>query len=525
MAKRFSFSNVYVISFIATLGGLMQGFDVASMSAIIGTNQYKTYFDKPDAVLQGGITASMAGGSLIGAIATNLTADRFGRRDSLAIGCVVWIIGCAVMASVQDVPQLIIARVINGFAVGIFSCQAPLYIAEISKPDRRGRLIAFQNWMIGWGTLIIYFVSYGTSFLDSNASFRIPWGLQLIPAVVMLSCIPFMPRSPRWLASQDRWEEAHDVLALLHARSNHLDPLVLTELRQIKEKIFLERDYGSTSWAELFKRRNIMRTGAAVCTHLWSQFSGNNALMYYIVYIFQMAGINGNQQLVSGAIQYCISVGVQVFSFAFMDHYRRRWALMAGSLLLCTWLFAAAGLMATNGHSVPGGLNGVPSVTWVVDKPAASKAIIACAYLFVASYALTWGPIGWVYPSEVLPMYIRSRATSIGVGVNWVGNFALTFFTPPAFQNIQWRTFIIFGVFNVASFFHVFLFFPESKKKTLEEMDEVFAQSIWAFKIKYQNSRLQDDVEVMKKHVNAAAADFEQDIEDLDVAAKSDERV
>lgn len=169
-----------------------------------------------------------------------------------------------------------------------------------------------------------------------------------------------------------------------------------------------------------------------------------------------MAGISGNRQLVSGSIQYCISVGVQVFSFILMDRYRRRWALMTGSALLATFLFTAAGLMATYGRPYPGGLNNVKSVTWVVENSGASKAIIACAYLFVASYALTWGyvhpavlqrnstnvspsPIGWLYPAEVLPLYIRSKATSIGVGVNWVGNFALTFFTPPAFQHIQWR--------------------------------------------------------------------------------------
>ncbi|KAF7197453.1 High-affinity glucose transporter [Pseudocercospora fuligena] len=509
--KQFQFRNVYLISGLATLGGLMQGFDVASMSAIIGTQQYKTYFNKPGSVLQGGITASMAGGSLLGSIATNLTGDRFGRRDSLAIGCVVWIIGCVLMAAVQNVAMLIVSRMINGFAVGMFSCQAPLFIAEISKPERRGRLIAFQNWMIGWGTLIIYFISYGTSFIDGNASFRIPWALQMVPAIVMLACIPFMPRSPRWLATKDRWEEAHDVLASLHARGDRYNPVVLAEMHQIKEKILYERDTGSTSWLELVKAKNIMRVQCAICAHLWSQFSGNNALMYYIVYIFQMAGTNGNRQLIAGAIQYCISVGVQVVSFTFMDQYRRRWALMAGSTLLFTWLFAAAGLMANYGHAVPGGLNGVPSVTWVVDNGAASKAIIACAYLFVASYQLTWGPIGWVYPSEVLPMYIRSKTTSIGVGVNWVGNFALTFFTPPAFQNIQWRTFIIFAVFNVTSLFHVFLFFPESKGKTLEEMDEgVFAQSIWAFKIKHTQSRLVEDVAEVQKDVGAAAADLEQ---------------
>lgn len=132
--------------------------------------------------------------------------------------------------------------------------------------------------MIGWGTLIIYFISYGTSFVDSNASFRIPWALQMIPALIMLAFIPLMPRSPRWLASKDRWEEAHDVLALLHAKGDRMDPLVLAELQQIKEKIFFERDTGSTSWLELVKPRNVMRTQAAVCAHLWSQFSGKSSM-------------------------------------------------------------------------------------------------------------------------------------------------------------------------------------------------------------------------------------------------------
>lgn len=102
--------------------------------------------------------------------------------------------------------------------------------------------------------------------------------------------------------------------------------------------------------------------------------------------------------------------------------------------------------------------------------------------------------------------------------MNWIGNFALAFFTPPAFEHIQWRTFIIFGVFNVASLFHVFLFFPETKKKTLEEMDEVFAQSIWAFKIKYTPSRLVEDIEQVRKDVDGAIAD----IEELEETAKHD---
>lgn len=145
------FSNVYLVSALTTIGGLIQGFDVSSMSAIIGTNEYKTYFNKPDAILQGGITASMAGGSLLGSLISSWTSDHFGRRDSLFIACVIWLIGSILMCAVQNVPMLIVSRVINGFSVGILTSQAPILIAEISLPHQRGRLISLQQWMITWG--------------------------------------------------------------------------------------------------------------------------------------------------------------------------------------------------------------------------------------------------------------------------------------------------------------------------------------------------------------------------------------
>jgi MFS family permease len=119
----------------------------------------------------------------------------------------------------------------------MLTSQGPIYIAEISTPALRGRLISFQQWMITWGILIMYFVSYGTSFVQSTASFRIPWGLQMIPPIILCIATRCMPRSPRWLASKDRWEEATEVLARLHAHGDQLDPLVIAEVQEIREKI------------------------------------------------------------------------------------------------------------------------------------------------------------------------------------------------------------------------------------------------------------------------------------------------
>lgn len=142
---------------------------------------------------------------------------------------------------------------------------------------------------------------------------------------------------------------------------------------------------------ELFNSRNFIRVHCALFTHIWAQYAGINAMMYYIVYIFEMAGLTGNQNLLSASIQYIINVVMTVPALLFMDKLPRRQVLMVGSFLMAVWLFTEAALMARYGHHVPQGLNGSSSVTWVVENDKASKAIIACSYLFVATYAPTWG--------------------------------------------------------------------------------------------------------------------------------------
>ncbi|CAG8933155.1 unnamed protein product [Penicillium salamii] len=494
-------SNVYIVSGLATIGGLIQGFDVSSMSAIIGTDQYKSYFHKPNPVAQGGITASMAGGSLLGSLFSSWTSDRYGRRDSLFIACILWLIGSTLMCAVQNVAMLIVSRIINGFAVGILTSQGPILIAEISLPHQRGRLLSLQQWMITWGILIMYFISYGSSFMSTNAVFRLPWGLQMIPAIVLLVFLPLMPRSPRWLATQDRWEEAVEILARLHAKGDTLDPIVIAQTAEIRDKI---EQYQSTSWMEVFNSRNIIRVHCGIFTHIWSQLSGTNAMMYYIVYIFQMAGLTGNNALLSATIQYVINVVMTLPALIFIDRLPRRRLFIAGALGMAVLQFTQAGIMASYGELVPGGLKGSPTVTWRVTNGKASKAVIACSYLFIAVYAPTWGPLGWAYPPEIIPLYIRSKSVSLATFFNWACNFALTFFTPPGFQNIQWKIYCVFGTFCTVAAFHVFLLFPETCGKSLEEMDEVFNnQSIWVYKTKHVPSRLAADIEQAKEDLSS----------------------
>jgi MFS family permease len=229
-------------------------------------------------------------------------------------------VGSAIVCSAINIPMLIVGRFINGFSVGICSAQVPVYITEIAPPNRRGRLVSLQQWAITWGIMIMYFICYGCSFVKGNASFRIPWGLQMIPAAALFPGLWYQPESPRWLFRKGRETEAKDVLVLLHGNGNPDSPFVFAELQQIRDSVEEERKHADASWSELFASRMINRTLIGVSTQIWSQLTGMNVMvghklhqsftglftpvsslwlaladsiqMYYITYVFSMAGLS-----------------------------------------------------------------------------------------------------------------------------------------------------------------------------------------------------------------------------------------
>lgn len=150
--------------------------------------------------------------------------------------------------------------------------------------------------------------------------------------------------------------------------------------------------------------------------------------MYYITYLFGMAGLKGNNNLVASSIQYVINVFMTIFALIFVDRWGRRLPLLVGAFFMALWLFINAGLMAHFGHRAPpGGVNNVPEESWEISGPA-SKAVIACTYLFVASFAPTWGPVSWIYPPELFPLRVRGKAVALCTAANWIMNFALSKF-------------------------------------------------------------------------------------------------
>jgi len=196
--------------------------------------------------------------------------------------------------------------------------------------------------------------------------------------------------------------------------------------------------------------------------------------VYYITYVFRMAGLSGNNLLTSSSIDFVINVVMTIPALLYVDRWGRRPTLLVGAALMMTWQFAVGGLLASRGtYAGPHGVDGIPEASYSITGPA-SKAVIACSYLFVASYAPTWGPVSWIYPPELYPLRVRGKAVALATSANWAFNFALGYFVPPAFVSIQWRAYMIFGCFCAAMFIHVFFMFPETAGKTLEEVEELF---------------------------------------------------
>jgi len=195
-------------------------------------------------------------------------------------------------------------------------------------------------------------------------------------------------------------------------------------------------------------------------------------MMYYVVYVFEGAGLTGTRaNLIASSVQYVLNVVMTVPAIMYIDKWGRRPLLLIGTLFMGFWLFLVGGLQGSMGHwELIGG-----SRVWVITgHQAGTKGIIVCSYFFVCSFAITMGPVSWTYPAEIFPMRVRAKAVALSTAANWIFNFALAWVVPPGLATIAWKVYFIFGTFNFAAFIHIFFCFPETAGRTLEEIEEVF---------------------------------------------------
>lgn len=232
------------------------------------TQQYIDFFDNPSGVVQGAIGSALAAGSVAGSAIAGPLSDRFGRRDSIMFACIFWLVGTSVQVAANGRGTLIAGRVLNGFTVGVTSSQVPVYLAEIAPAERRGSIVIIQQLAVEVGILVMYFVGFGCSFIPGPASFRTAWAIQFVPCALLLLGLPFLPRSPRWLAKVGRDREALHTLASIQAGGNVDDPLVVAEWEEIVATMNAELEAGR-GWRKFVKGGMWKRTLAGMSVQAW----------------------------------------------------------------------------------------------------------------------------------------------------------------------------------------------------------------------------------------------------------------
>ena len=434
--------NGYLIksTIVAALGGLLFGFDTVVISGT--TDALTKTFSLSDWFL--GVTvASALVGTILGAMFAGVPGDRWGRRDSLRVMAVLYLVSALGSAFAWNWYALIFFRVIGGLGIGGSSVLGPMYIAEIAPAQWRGRLVGLFQFNIVFGILLAYLSNYliGTASFGAD-EWRWMLGISAVPAAAFLVLLFGIPRSPRWLVKKRRISEAREVLRLTGEENYEV------ELQDIVTSIDAEHGHGDEP---LFSRKYRVPIFLAVTIGIFNQFSGINAILYYSSYIFQQAGFSkdsGNLQSV--AIGFTNLVFTMI-AMSVIDRIGRKTLLLLGSVGLTVTLAGVAAVFYT--HQYEGLL------VWLLIG-------------FIASFAFSQGAVIWVYLSEVFPNRVRAKGQSLGSLSHWFMNALISLTFPRVASFSRAAPFALFAVMMVVQFFVVMATYPETKGVTLEEMQK-----------------------------------------------------
>ncbi len=432
--------NLLFATVVSALGSFLFGFDTAVIS---GTTKFITqYFSLTDATL--GITVSMAlWGTVVGSIIVGKPGDLYGRRAMLLTTGAAYFVSAIGSALATGWYTLLVFRFLGGIAIGAASVMAPMYIAELAPGRLRGRLVAVSQFNIVIGILVAFFSNYLLVGIGP-ANWRWMFGVMAIPAAAFFGLLFVVPESPRWLVKMGREKVARGVLEKVGAEN------IDSELDDITRS--LQSEEGST---RLFQKKYSFVIWCAVLLAFFAQMSGINVIMYYAPMIFEKAGAS-----TSNAMLQAIAVGVTnliftIIAMFLIDKLGRRPLLMIGAVGMFLSL-AGAALHYYDGR--------------LVSDPA----MVGCVIGFVAFFAFSQGAVIWVFLSEIFPNRIRSKGQALGSFVDWIVNAVIGLAFPIALSSFGGGdVFMFFAVLMIPFFFFVLKVMPETKGKSLEELEKV----------------------------------------------------
>ncbi len=462
------------ITLIATLGGLLFGYDTAVISGTVGA--LKDFFILPKGLgefdansLLGFVVSSALIGSIIGGLSGGYIAKRMGRKKGMMLAAILFLIS-AIGSAVPEIgfapigegshlhiTQFIIFRVLGGIGVGLASMLAPMYIAEMAPAEKRGGLVSWNQFAIIFGMLIVYFVNYsiatqGDEVWLNTVGWRLMFASEAIPAIIFLILLFFAPESSRWLILNHREAEGLHILERINGKERA--GIILSE---IKNSISHHVSAKVLSFGI-----GIIIIG--IMLSVFQQFVGINVVLYYAPEIFKNMGSSTDTALLQTIIVGSINLLFTVVAIKTVDKYGRKPLQIIGALGMAISMFALG--------------------TFFYMESVGSMALIFML-TYVAAFALSWGPVTWVLLAEIFPNKIRGGALAIAVAAQWIANYMVSW-TFPMMNNSTYLTgafhhgfaYWIYGIMGVFAAFFVWKFIPETKGKTLEGIEAIWEEKL-----------------------------------------------
>ncbi len=446
------------LTLVATLGGLLFGYDTAVISGAEKSIQaYLINSLGLSSLVHGATISSALIGCIIGGSISGVLASALGRKKTLMLAAFLFFISALgsgypeFLFFTKGEPTMGLLymfnfyRIIGGIGVGLASAVSPMYIGEIAPADIRGRLVSINQFAIIFGMLVVYFVNWGiangqTLEWINTTGWRRMFTSEAIPAGLFGILLFFVPETPRYLALNNNDEKA---LAIL-TRINGVE---------IAKKIFSDiKASVEKSSAKLFSYGKLVII-IGILLSVFQQFVGINVALYYAPRIFESMGAEKDASLMQTVVMGLVNVIFTVIAIVTVDKWGRKPLLMVGSVGMAIGMFAI-GLLAFLK------IIGISTLVFII--------------IYTASFMMSWGPICWVYISELFPNKIRGKAVAVAVAAQWAANYFISSTYPAMMEFSSGGTYWFYGAMSILSFFFVWKLVPETKGKTLEEMEHLW---------------------------------------------------
>ncbi|HKZ00567.1 MAG TPA: sugar porter family MFS transporter [Rhabdochlamydiaceae bacterium] len=441
MAKEQFTPFALFVVMLVILGSFLFGYNLAVIS---GALIFLVPTFSLTVMQQGFLVSIILMGAFAGAFFGGMLADRFGRKNTLIFTSLIFIVGAVSAATATSLEALVVGRVVTGIAVGIISLVAPLYLSEISPPHYRGAVVSMHQLLVTVGILSAYVVNY---LFAIEGDWRWMFGLAAVPALIQFCGLFFIPETPEWLLAHDKNPKA--LLALGRLRKDHAWQNHLIEMKQSAST------NKRVGWKAFFKPSILWLLFLGVMLNIFQQITGINTVIFYAPKIFLETNISSG----TGAILATIGIGiinviVTIFSVLYIDKKGRRWFLKIG---LIGMAFSLA----------------VLSLAFFTQIEIIDEIAIVSLMTYVAAFAIGLGPVPVLLLSEIYPLQIRGRAMSIAMFANWLFSYfvSLTFLDLVKGIGVG-GTFAVYGALCIICLWFVWRFIPETKGKSLEEIEK-----------------------------------------------------